>query len=80
MGDLSPILTGLLLGAATGVFVATGSIAITDMKDGEVTKFGDAAKQVGKSTLIENNAGAAGGCVQEKVSWQSEWAAWWRGL
>lgn len=62
----STILTGLLLGAATGVFVATGSIAITDMKDGEVTKFGDAAKQVGKSTLIGAIAGAAGGCVPGK--------------
>lgn len=62
----STILTGLLLGAATGTFVATGEIAITDMKDGEVTEFGDAAKQVGKSTLIGAIAGAAGGCVSGK--------------
>ncbi|MFR4350195.1 MAG: hypothetical protein ACLT3H_00830 [Roseburia sp.] len=59
----SVILTGLLVGAATGAFVATGSMAINDMKDGEVTAFGDAMKEVAKSTLIGAIAGAAGGGV-----------------
>ena len=59
----SVILAGLLVGAATGAFVATGSMAINDMKDGEVTAFGDAMKEVAKSTLIGAIAGAAGGGV-----------------